>query len=509
MAYPTYTTPRSIPGAATPTYLTAALASGYVTSQTFTVNSTAGWYEVTSSGTLSSNPLGTSGIFTLVVDYGSGTEEKILCSGVVTIGSNVAITVWTDGTYNGRGWDGTSVSAHVSGTLTNPNVFPVRTAVDDLQFNTATANAMPISGGAFTGNLVVASGLTVSGVLSATSEIDTGNLTVGGNLTVTGTSTNIGNATFSGATTINNNLTVASGLTVSGTVTATGIQITESQVTGLTTDLSNRVLTTTYVTGTVGQITGGGTLASNQTFGLATAGPGSGALGTTSSQTPNITVDAYGRVISVANNSIAIAESQVTNLTTDLASKFPYSGGTVSGNLIVASGFTVSGTSTQIGNATFSGATTINNNLTVASGLTVSGNLSISGTSTFATPPNVTGKWSNMIVSNSSTGLSTPVANVSLTVSGYTNYLINFDVQVLNGDSSTGHNVTAFIYQGASNLATKAAYAVANQIVAVHTSYLVTGLTASTAYTFYGETTQGGSSPGTVQGVGLIILGLN
>ena len=155
MAYPTYTTPRSIPGAATPTYLSAALASGYSANQTLTVNSTAGWYEVTSSGTLSSNPLGTSGIFTLVVDYGSGTEEKILCSGVVTIGSNVAINVWSDGIYNGRGWDGTPISAHVSGTSSNYNVFPVRTAVDDLQFNTATANALPLSGGTISGNLTV------------------------------------------------------------------------------------------------------------------------------------------------------------------------------------------------------------------------------------------------------------------------------------------------------------------------------------------------------------------
>ena len=155
MAYPTYITPRSIPGAATPAYLTATLASGYSTNQTLTVNSTAGWYEVSSSGTLSSNPLGTNGIFTLVVDYGSGTEEKILCSGVVSIGSNVPINIWSDGVYNGRGWDGTPVSAHASGTNANYNVFPVRTAVDDLQFNQIVS-------------LAVVSGSTAGGDLSGT-----------------------------------------------------------------------------------------------------------------------------------------------------------------------------------------------------------------------------------------------------------------------------------------------------------------------------------------------------
>ena len=138
MAYPVYTTPRSIPGAAAPTYLTSVLASGYSNGQGFVVANTQGWYEVSSSGTATTNPLGTSGIFTLVVDYGSATEEKILCaSGAISIGLNVTIPVWTDGTYNGRGWDGTPISAHAVGSGANQNVFPVRTAVDDLQFNTA------------------------------------------------------------------------------------------------------------------------------------------------------------------------------------------------------------------------------------------------------------------------------------------------------------------------------------------------------------------------------------
>jgi len=230
MAYPTYTTPRSIPGAATPAYLTAALASGYVTSQTLTVNSTAGWYEVTSSGTLSSNPLGTSGIFTLVVDYGSATEEKILCSGVVAIGSNVAISVWSDSTYNGRGWDGTPISAHVSGTLTNYNVFPVRTAVDDLQFNTGTANSLQI-------------GSTASGDLTGTYPAPT--------------------------------------------LAAVGIS------------------------GTYGSV----------------------------NTVPVFTTDTKGRVTTVTATGIQIPESQVTNLTVDLASKLPYSGGTISGNLTVTGAF--------------------------------------------------------------------------------------------------------------------------------------------------------------------------
>ena len=140
MAYPDYTTIRSIAGAAEPTYLEDVIVSGYVNGQTISVDNTLTWYEVSSSGTATTNPLGTSGVFVLVVDYGQDNEEKILCaSGAITIGNIVNIPIWTDGVRNGRGYDGTSISAHAVGSGTILNVFPVRTAVDDLQFNSATA----------------------------------------------------------------------------------------------------------------------------------------------------------------------------------------------------------------------------------------------------------------------------------------------------------------------------------------------------------------------------------
>jgi cytoskeletal protein CcmA (bactofilin family) len=124
-------------------------------------------------------------------------------------------------------------------------------------------NYLPISGGTISGNLTVASGLTVTGSLSVASEVDSGTMTVGGTLTVTGTSTlnntltvNSGIVVNNGGITVNGignsvgafainsaylvagNATITN-LTVTGTVTATGIQIAESQVTGLTTDLTN------------------------------------------------------------------------------------------------------------------------------------------------------------------------------------------------------------------------------------------------------------------------------
>jgi len=201
MAYPDYTTLRSIAGACPPTYLTASLSGGYTTGQTFTVASTSGWYEVSSSGTATTNPLGTSGIFTLVLDAGNSFEEKVLCSGAVTIGTNQTITVWTDGTRNGRGYDGTSIQTH-PGYVSPPstyNVYPVPTATDSTQVFNAINTFLPISGGTISGNLTVASGFTVSG-----------------------TSTHLGSSSFSGQTNVAFTSNSGSSLIVKqATITAT------------------------------------------------------------------------------------------------------------------------------------------------------------------------------------------------------------------------------------------------------------------------------------------------
>ena len=222
MTYPTYTTPRSIPGAATPTYLNASLVSGYFAGQSFIVANTTDWYEVSSSGTATTNPLGTSGVFTLVVDYGSGTEEKILCaSGAIPIGVNVPISVWTDGTYNGRGWDGTTPHAHTSGTNSNFNVFPVRTAVDDLQFNTAAANSL-VSTNPNLGGVTAISGQSAvwNGISWTPATISGG----GGITSLTGDVTAIGTgavaATLVGTTSVSGvvNVIINANSTVTGTV---------------------------------------------------------------------------------------------------------------------------------------------------------------------------------------------------------------------------------------------------------------------------------------------------
>jgi len=113
MAYPSQSTIRSYGGSAIPTYLTAPLAGSYSSGQTISVQTAATWYEVDANGQLTSNPLGTSGPFAIKVDFSLATEETILCSAVNV--STGVITVWTDGTNNGRGYDGTPIVAHSAG----------------------------------------------------------------------------------------------------------------------------------------------------------------------------------------------------------------------------------------------------------------------------------------------------------------------------------------------------------------------------------------------------------
>jgi hypothetical protein len=135
MAYPTSTTIRSYGGAVPPTYITTDVPNSYIVNQSITVASLAGWYEISATGQTTTNPLGTSGPFVIILNPGEINEEHILCSSLNMSTSTIA--VWTDGTNNGRGYDGNIISAHYHQTTQNKtnDVFHGASATESLQFN--------------------------------------------------------------------------------------------------------------------------------------------------------------------------------------------------------------------------------------------------------------------------------------------------------------------------------------------------------------------------------------
>jgi hypothetical protein len=130
MALPTLVN-RATSGKALSSQLNATgLASTYTTGQTFTVLDASTWIDIATG-----NPLGQDGSpFTVAVDYGGSAEEKILCSGI----SGNVITIWTDGTLNGRGYDGSSATLHSA----NAIAVPVWTATEADEANRAVQNTI-------------------------------------------------------------------------------------------------------------------------------------------------------------------------------------------------------------------------------------------------------------------------------------------------------------------------------------------------------------------------------
>ena len=120
---------RDYGGYANPTSLTAQLGP---TDVSFTILNALTWVN------LSGSSLGSSGAgpFVVAVDYGSTSEEKILCSAINT--STGVVTVWTSGANNGRGYDGTTAGTHQVGAI----AVPVFSATEADEANSTAVNTV-------------------------------------------------------------------------------------------------------------------------------------------------------------------------------------------------------------------------------------------------------------------------------------------------------------------------------------------------------------------------------
>ena len=135
----------------------------------------------------------------------------------------------------------------------------------------------------------------------------------GGTITTSGTISmpNVGSAgSYGSASSVAVVTTDAQGR-VSG-ATSTAIAITQSQVSGLVTDLGNKADKSVTATAGAG-LTGGGTLGANFSFALATVGTAQTNLGS-ASKTVTISTDAYGRVTALSEQAIdSLPASAITS----------------------------------------------------------------------------------------------------------------------------------------------------------------------------------------------------
>lgn len=161
-----------------------------------------------------------------------------------------------------------------------------------------------------------ANGVLLSAAVPITASGDATGTQSGSNLPLTLATVNGAPGTFGSATQVSQVTVNAKGLAT--TVASVSIQIAESQVTNLVTDLAGKQPTGNYITALTGDATatGPGSVAIT----LATVNASAGTFGS-ATQVAQVTVNAKGLATTVANVSIQIAESQVTNLVTDLAGK--------------------------------------------------------------------------------------------------------------------------------------------------------------------------------------------
>lgn len=113
------------------------------TDTSFTIASTTGWVEEDGS------PLGTVGPFTVAIDLYTPTVEKVLCSAVNLSTGVVTVYVADDG-WSGRGYDGTSPQAHVSGGSTS-GVQPCWSSVEADEANQAVYDVLGGGGDSLVG----------------------------------------------------------------------------------------------------------------------------------------------------------------------------------------------------------------------------------------------------------------------------------------------------------------------------------------------------------------------
>ena len=342
----------SVSGSSVPTWLVDPISD---TDMSCVVHDLSTWFETNADGESTLNPLGTSGTFVITIGWEQAECEKIQCSEI-----NVSTKTIT---FAQRGYDGTNAKSHAAGTLRNPNVFPVFAAADLVEIDdliteidsavqdladeveglqtsvqtaqsaaeTAQSTAETAQTTAETAQATAETAQTTAETAQATAESKVASVSGdGATITVSGTeidpvisvTTNVFDPYGAAASKVAS-VTAADGtIQIAGTATAPTVAVGTvpySQISGTPSSLppsgsAGGDLSGTYPNPTLGAVGTSGTKGS-------------------ASSVPVFVTDSKGRVTSSTDTPILITESQVTNLTTDLAAKLPLAGGTMSGSI--------------------------------------------------------------------------------------------------------------------------------------------------------------------------------
>lgn len=180
---------------------------------------------------------------------------------------------------------------------------------------TSTLNGLaPLSGGGSSNFLRADGTWAVAAITQLTGDVTAGPGTGSVAATLATVNSNVGS--FGSASSVSAITVNAKGLVTAAA--STSIQIAESQVTNLVSDLAGKQATGNYITALTGDATAAGPGSAALT--LATVNSNVGSFGSATA-TGTFTVNAKGLITAASATAIQITESQVTNLTTDLAAK--------------------------------------------------------------------------------------------------------------------------------------------------------------------------------------------